>query len=384
MSNYTKKILMIAAEDSSCLYAERLLEHWQKKGFDFKAFGVGSKKMESLGFERLGRSEELAVMGAQEIIKHWSVIKKTFLDIVERCENDKPDVAVFLDYPGFNLKMAKKLNKLGIKTVYYISPKVWAWKKGRIKLFKKYIDKMIVIFPFEKGFYKKHDYEVEYVGHPILDEMSPKFSDPEYINQCRNRYGIQKDEKVMALMPGSRKSEIEKHLKVQLKVAENLYKKDNKLKFALFVAPGLTKDYMQAQIPHIKIPLILIKDEPFEMISLVDAVLAASGTATLFVGLLKKPMVVMYIMKPVSAFLAKALVRSIKFIGIVNLIFDKLVSVELIQGDANVDRLTLEMDKILFDDKIKQEQIDELSKLKNMLGHSGVTEKVANCIEGML
>ncbi len=384
MSNPTKKILMIAAEDSSCLYAERLIEYWQSKELDYKIFGVGSQKMESMGFERLGKSEELAVMGAQEVIKHWSVIKKTFLDIVSRCEKERPDVAIFLDYPGFNLKMAKKLNQLGIKTVYYISPKVWAWKKSRIKLFKKYIDKMIVIFPFEKGFYKKHDYEVEYVGHPLLDEMSPKFSDPEYINQSRSRYGIKEGDRVVALMPGSRKSEIERHLNVQLKVAERLYKKDKTLRFALFVAPGLTKDYLQAQVPYIKFPLMLIKDEPFEMISLADAVLAASGTANLFVGLLKKPMVVMYIMKPVTAFLAKTFVRSIKFFGIVNLIFDKEVSVELFQEKANVDRLTLEMEKIIFDEENKQGQINELSKLKNMLGHSGVTEKVANCIEGML
>ena len=185
-------------------------------------------------------------------------------------------------------------------------------------------------------------------------------------------------------MPGSRKSEIERHLHVQLNVAEKLYKKDKTLKFALFVAPGLTKDYLQSQLPHIKFPLILMKDEPFEMISLVDAVLAASGTANLFVGLLKKPMVVMYIMKPVTAFLAKTFVRSIKFFGIVNLIFNKEVSVELFQEKANVDRLTSEMEKIIFDEKNKQEQINDLSQLKNMLGHSGVTEKVANCIEGML
>jgi len=340
--------------------------------------------MESLGFERLGKSEELAVMGAQEVLKHWSVIKKTFTDILNRCQQDKPDVAVFLDYPGFNLKMAKKLKNLGIKTIYYISPKVWAWKKGRIKLFKKYIDKMIVIFPFEKGFYKQHNYEVEYVGHPLLDELSPKFDDPEYINQCRGRYGIKKEERVIALMPGSRKAEIEHHLVPQLSVAENLYKKDKSLKFALFVAPGLTKNYIQSQMPHIKFPLMLIKDEPFEMVSLADAVLAASGTANLFVGLLKKPMVVMYIMKPFTAFLAKAFVRSIKFIGIVNLIFDKAVSVELIQADANVERLTKEMEIIIFDEPSRETQIKDLAQLKNMLGHSGVTEKVAHCIEGML
>jgi lipid-A-disaccharide synthase len=185
-------------------------------------------------------------------------------------------------------------------------------------------------------------------------------------------------------MPGSRKAEIEHHLDVQLKVAERLYQKDQTLRFALLTAPGLSKQYLQDSLPRINIPLTIIKDEPFEMIHIVDAVLAASGTATLFVGLLKKPMVIMYIMKPVTAFLAKLIVRSTPFFGIVNLILNKEVSRELFQQEANVDNLTVEMEKIIFDNKLRDQQINNLALLTNKLGHSGVTEKVAKTFEDMI
>ncbi len=377
-----KSILIVAAEDSSCLYAERLLEHWQQQGLSLSCFGVGSEKMESLGFDCIGHSEELAVMGLQEVMSHWSVIKAAFNGILDRCKKERPDVAILLDYPGFNLRMAKKLKALGIPVVYYISPQVWAWKKGRVKTIKNVVDKMIVLFPFEKDFYKKYDYEVEFLGHPLLDEISDKYSDPEYLKLSRQRYGVQPEEKLIAMMPGSRKAEIERHLTLQLQVAQRLHEKDQSLKFAIFIAPGMSKNFIQEQIPPLNFPIMIVKDKPLDMISLSDAVLAKSGTSTLLVGLLKKPMVIMYRMKPLTAFLAKLVVRSTKFFGIVNLILDKEVSIELFQEKANVDRLTQEMEKIIFDKNNIERQVTELASLRTKLGNSGVSKKVAQLIEG--
>ncbi len=243
---------------------------------------------------------------------------------------------------------------------------------------------MIVLFPFEVGFYKSYDYDVDFLGHPLLDELSPKFKDPEYFRRSRERYGIKAEEKLIALMPGSRKSEIEHHLQVQLDVAETLYKEDNSLNFNLLVAPGMDKEEMRAKLPRLNFPLTIVKDEPFDMIHMSDAVLAASGTATLFVGLLKKPMVVMYIMKPLTVFLAKMIVKSIPFFGIVNIIMNKEVSRELLQQDASVENLVKEMKKIIYDEKAIQAQVDDLAKLPAELGNSGVTERVATYIEGLL
>ena len=218
-TNDSVEILIVAAEASSTLYAQRLLEHWRSRGLRVNAFGVGSKSMEDLGFQIVGRSEELAVVGLQEVIAHWSLIKNTFHGLLAAAEQRKPKVALLLDYPDFNLRLAKKLKAMGIKVIYYISPQVWAWRQSRVHLIKKVVDKMLVLFPFEEDFYKRFDVPVQFVGHPLLDELNPDLFDEKVQAMDRGRYGIKEGEIVLALMPGSRKSELKHHLKVQIEAA---------------------------------------------------------------------------------------------------------------------------------------------------------------------
>ena len=238
MSQEEGNILIVAGEASSSLYALRFLQSLKKTHPNIKCFGVGSREMEKEGFDCIGRSEDMAVVGLQEVLAHYSDIKKVFNELIEQARKRKPKVILLLDYPDFNLRLAKKLKPLGIPVVYYISPQLWAWRTGRIKIIQKYIDKMLVVFPFEKPFYDEHNVDCEFVGHPLLDELSEDLYGEEGRKEWRNRYGFVDDDIVFGLMPGSRRSELKLNLMVQIEAAERVHQKNPNIKIMLAIAPS--------------------------------------------------------------------------------------------------------------------------------------------------
>ncbi|MCB0422540.1 MAG: lipid-A-disaccharide synthase [Bdellovibrionales bacterium] len=384
MSDESRPVLIVAGEASSALYAKRLLEFWKEAHQPVDAFGIGDAAMEKLGFQRIGRSEDMAVVGFKEVLKHWGHIKEVFNQLLAAVEKKKPAFALLLDYPGFNLRLAKKLKAMGVPVVYYISPQVWAWKKGRIQQIQQYVDKMLVLFPFEKTFYQEHGVDVEFVGHPLLDELDPKlFSDSDRKEQ-RQRYGILDDEFVVGLMPGSRHSELDYNLQRQIDVARSLYikKTSKKLRFVLFVAPSLEKEEIQRRLQTLDFPLLLVQEDPFYMIRMADIVLTASGTATIFVGLMKRPMIIMYIMNSITAFIARRLVTSTPFFGMVNIILGKEVGREYFQENASVKKLSEALTKLIEDDSYRQSVEEELNHLSSCLGERGATQRVAESLSG--
>ncbi len=375
------RILIVAAEASSCLYAQRLLEHWKNRDLKVEAFGIGDAAMENLGFECLARAEDLAVVGLQEVLAHWGEIKKAFHDLIEAVQIRRPDVVLLLDYPGFNLRFAKKLKAFGVPVVYYISPQVWAWRQGRVKTIQKVVDKMLVVFPFEVDFYKRFDVDVEFVGHPLLDELNPSYFDPVARQRQRARYGVGPDDLILGLMPGSRRSELKSHLHTQLTTARALMDRFPNVKPALFVAPNFSLDQAREWLNELDFPLILIKDEPFNMINLADLVLCASGTATLMVGLLEKPMVIMYKMNAFTAFLAKRFVKSTKYFGLINLVLDRLVVPEVFQEKAEPDNLAKLLGEMIISRSHREDLANQLRPAKERLGSTGATARVAKIIE---
>lgn len=379
------QVLIVAAEASSVTYAQRILETWKRERRNVKAFGVGSQDMENLGFERLGKSEEMAVVGAAEIISQYSHLKGVFDKLVEEAEKRRPKVAVVMDYPEFNLMLAKKLHALGIPVVYYISPQVWAWRKGRVKTIKKYCQKVFVLFPFESSFYEEHGVPVEFVGHPLLDEMDDRlFEDVEYRKTHRNQCGISDSEIVLGLMPGSRRQELKQHFQIQLDTARILAKKYPNLKVVILTAPTFSKEQMQDYLEDFRLPYILLKDEPFRMIHLVDMMLVASGTATLQVGLLKKPMVIMYKMKWLTGIFAKAFVRGTRYYGLVNLILNKEAVPERFQEDVTPEKLAVLLDRYISEPAYKEEVIKDLGLLRQHLGDKGATRRVVQALDEYL
>ncbi|MBK7891968.1 MAG: lipid-A-disaccharide synthase [Bdellovibrionales bacterium] len=374
------RVLIVAGEASSSLYAQRLIEHWKREGRTVETFGIGSRSMESLGFRCLGRSEEMAVVGLMEVIRHFPLIRRVYHSLLEECDRAKPDVALLLDYPDFNLRLAKDLKKRGIKVVYYISPQVWAWRRGRVKLIKKVVDEMLVLFPFEETFYREHGVKAAFVGHPLLDELDHLSKDVEL---SRQRFGLKNDELVLGLMPGSRESELKNHLKEQLSAAELLTRRYPKIRAVLLCAPTIERERLQAAASDISTPIQIIKSEPFEMIGVCDFLLVASGTATLMVGLLEKPMVIMYRMSAITAWFAKRLVKHTRFFGMVNLVMDREVARELFQEEASAAGMATELEKFV-DDGARRAKMIELKELKARLGSQGATVRVAAALEPYL
>ncbi|MBX7232319.1 MAG: lipid-A-disaccharide synthase [Bdellovibrionales bacterium] len=382
-TNDCPEILIVAAEASSSLYAQRLLEYWNANQIKYKSFGIGSQAMIHLGFEALGRSEDLAVVGLQEVLAHWGQIKQAFNLIIQEAQKRRPKVALLLDYPDFNLRLAKRLKQLDIKVIYYISPQVWAWRQSRVHLIKKVVDKMLVLFPFEADFYNKFQVPVEFVGHPLLDELKGDLFSRDAIGIRRERYGLKKEDLVLALMPGSRHSELKHHLQLQIDTAKLLIQKHPDLKVILLIAPTMQKEDVLNHLSPLDIPLTLIQDEPFSMISMADIVLCASGTATLMVGLMEKPMVIMYRMNGFTAWLAKKFVKSTAHFGLVNLVLGHRVVPELFQEQAGVEKLVFELQKIIDQKETREQIVKQLAQVKNKLGQSGATVKVANVVESM-
>lgn len=383
MQQTKPQIMIIAAEASSAHYALKLMQYWKDNGKDYTYFGVGSDAMETFGFERLGKSEEMAVVGAAEIFAHYSELKAIFNNLVEQARVRRPNVVILMDYPEFNLMLAKKLHAMGIKSVYYISPQVWAWRKGRVNTIKKYCDKAFLLFPFEADFYKSRGVPYEFIGHPLLDELDENLLNEEKIRFSKEKYGIKSTEKILGLMPGSRRGELNQHLDIQLEVARRLLNKHDHLRLAILVAPTVKKEEIINRLEDFKSPYMLFQDDPNKMISMTDYVLVASGTATLMVGLLQKPMVIMYRLKWLTGLFGKLFIK-IKFFGLVNLILDKEVVPERKQEEANPDELFRLMDRYITDPEYTNSVIQELKKLPEYLGEKGATARVAKSLETYL
>ena len=384
MKPESKQALIVAGEASSSLYALRLLQEFKQQNIDLHCFGVGSREMEAEGFECIGRSEEMAVVGLQEVLSHYKDIKAVFDKLIHEVEKRKPSFILLLDYPDFNLRLAKKLKRFGIPIVYYISPQLWAWRTSRIKIIQKYIDKMLVVFPFEQPFYEKHNVDCEFVGHPLLDEVNDSLYTRERRHEHRARHGFDDSDFVVGLLPGSRTSELKLNLQAQVQAAELMYQRNNQLKFFLAIAPSFDIESIRPFLPEqINCPLVLVKREPFDMIRMADAILTASGTATMMVGLMHCPMVIMYKMKPVTAWLARRLVKGQKNFGMINLILGEEVCKELFQEQASPENMAEEVLK-LTNENARQRQIEKLQRVNQKLGEQGASKRVAEILKNFL
>ncbi len=378
------RVLIVAGEASSSLYAQRLIELWLERGEKHEIFGIGSREMESLGFRRFGKSEEMAVVGLQEVIRHFPLIRRVYNSLLAECDREKPDFALLLDYPDFNLRLAKDLKKRGIKVVYYISPQVWAWRTGRVNLIREVVDEMLVLFPFEEPFFKKHGVHSTFVGHPLLDELERR---PEktraQLQTARERFGVKEGEIILGLMPGSRESELKSHLQAQLLAADLLVRRHPHVRPFLLCAPTIERERLSSEVAQMSSTVQIIKEQPLDMIEISDVLLVASGTATLMVGLMAKPMVIMYRMNAVTAWIAKRLVKHTKFFGMVNLIMEREIARELFQEQASPENMALELEKLLNSTARSAKSL-ELRELRSRLGKVGATVRVADRLRSFM
>ncbi len=363
------KYYIIAGEASGDLHGSNLIKQLQLKDTNISIRCWGGDLMESTGATLVKHYRDLAFMGFAEVIKNLP----TILSNLKWCKKDlldfKPDAIILIDYPGFNLRIAEWAKQQGIRVIYYISPQVWAWKASRVKKMKACIDLMLCIIPFEKDYYKNvWNWEVEYVGHPLIEVIEQSIINNQKSNEEDNMLHINN---IIALLPGSRKQEIATKLPIMLSVAKFF----PDYQFVIAKAPGQEDSFYEPFLTGL-INVTVVKNSTYELLMKAKAALVTSGTATLETALFGVPEVVCYKGSAVSYQIAKRLIK-IKFISLVNLIMDKLVVKELIQHALTTDNLVSALKEILFDDAVKHQLSKDYTALHNKLAAGGFASKQA-------
>ena len=362
-NKHNKLYYIVAGEASGDLHGFHLMRSCKKVDSKINFRGIGGPKMKSRGLSSLVNFNRLAVMGFVEVFRDLLFFIKLKNFLIKDIKKHNPQKIILIDYPGFNLSLAKTIKKtIDIPVFFYISPQVWAWKEARVKQIKKNIDKLIVIFPFEKEWYKKRGVEVEFFGHPLIDLIKKQKT-----TQVKNQT------KVVGLFPGSRKQEILKHLPILQQTMVILRKKKPEIKFILCHAPGLDKT-TKTLLQKINVEKIVYNSE--EAFQSCDAAIVTSGTATLECAISQTPLVVIYKTSIISWLIAKYFL-SIPFISIVNIIANKKIVEECLQKNATPQKIARETLRLL---KYPERMKENLSKVKNSLGHGGVYKKTAQFI----
>lgn len=368
------KYYIIAGEASGDLHGSNLMKALYQEDSNADIRFWGGDLMQEVGGTLVKHYKELAFMGFVEVLFHL----KTILNNITICKKDitafQPDVIVFIDYPGFNLRIAKWAKKAGFKTHYYISPQIWAWKESRITDIKRDVNKMYVILPFEKDFYEgKHHFPVEFVGHPLIDAIHNHPTIDGTVFRAANQLN---DKPIIAILPGSRKQEITKMLSVMLSVVKEF----PDYQFVIAGAPSQEFSFYEGFISNENIKFV--SNKTYDLLSNATAALVTSGTATLETALFKVPEVVCYKGSSISYQIAKRII-TLKYISLVNLIMDEEVVTELIQGDCNTKRISEELRKIL-DTKYRETLLKQYDVLEAKLGGIGASAKTAKLIVGDL
>jgi len=367
----SRRIMIIAGEASGDLHGGMLVKALLALDKNLEIFGMGGDQMQQAGMHLYYHVNQLAFIGFTEVIRHLGFFKKIFSHLFNELERRKPDLVILIDYPGFNLRFAKKAKKAGFKTFYYIAPQVWAWGQGRASQMAHYIDQMAVIFDFEEPFFKKFNNSATFVGHPLLDILHIEKSQKSFCSE----YRLDPARPMLALLPGSREQEVHKLLPTMLQTAGALKSLHPELQVTVSQAPTILKsqiDNLLTGYEHVTI----IDHSTCEHMKYATAAMVASGTATLEMAMMETPFIVAYKVSPLSYTIMKHLIQ-IPNIGLVNVVGGEEMVPEFIQNRFKVKYLMPVMENLLFDQKIRGEIKNKLKTIRPRLGHSGAAMRTA-------
>jgi len=375
-----KRILIIAGEASSDMHAADLVKEIKSVKSDVSFFGLGGNRMKEAGVDIHENIVRLAFMGPGGLFKHYLQLKKIFNTLRDNLKQNPPDLAVLIDYAEFNLRVAKELKALGVPVVYYVSPQVWAWGLWRIKTIRRLVDKMLVFFKFEETLYKEHGVNVSFVGHPLLD-MVKTTSKKEAILK---KLGIEKDFKVIGLLPGSRESEIKNILPVMLESAKLILNTFNqKIRFVLPMAATVNKQYVKQRIKNSGVDVIAVENDTYNAVSVCNCAMVTSGTATLETALLNVPMAIIYKANFLNYILTKHLIK-LPYIGLVNVISGKHVVKEFLQYEATSEKIADYMKRLITDEKLINKIKQEFLAIRLSLEEPGAVTRAAKEVADFL
>jgi lipid-A-disaccharide synthase len=374
-----KKVFMISGEESGDLHGAAVIAALKKRVPGVEIHGMGGERMRRAGLVGLD-SREVSVVGVVEVVEKLPAIWKAFRELKRMLASSSYGAVVLIDFPDFNLRIARAAKRLGIPVIYYISPQVWAWRRGRVKEIARLVDRMLVVFPFEVSIYRKAGVDVEYVGHPLADAVDASMTREE----ARASFGLNPDWRVVALLPGSRTGEVDRLLGMMLKAGEALEDGlGGHVTFLLPAADSIGDAVLKRHMERTRLDVRVVRSMMYEALRASDAAVVASGTATLETALLETPMVIVYRMSPVSYGIARLLVR-VRHIGLPNIVAGKDVVPELIQGAASPANVASALIEILKDGGARDAMIRGLREIKRDLGRGGAAGKAADAIRRMI
>lgn len=369
------QILISAGEASGDMYAARLSAALQHRT-GAHLFGMGGLKMRDAGVELVADASEIAVVGITEVVRKLPAVWRAWRRLEREAKRRRPALAITVDSPGFNFGLARRLKKQGIRNVYFISPQIWAWRPRRMRWIQRRFERVLVIFPFEEADYRKAGVKVDFVGHPLVDSVHAKITREEFAA----RFVLDAARRIVAILPGSRRSEVERNMPIIAEACGRL--RDCGAQFVIAAAPGLEAEiFRKYEGDHA--PWTIAEDATYDALAAADCAVVSSGTATVEAALLGAPMVVVYRVSPITATIARRLVKT-PFFGMVNLIAGKQVAPELIQEKFTAEALAKELRTLIESQEARKKQRENLTAVRAKLGSGGSIEKAADIIAGML
>ncbi|MGB6865865.1 MAG: lipid-A-disaccharide synthase [Candidatus Aminicenantaceae bacterium] len=374
----THSILIVAGENSGEKCGASLIREFKKKYPSTEFFGIGGLEMEKEGVDLLYSIQDLSHVGVFEILSHLPRLKGILSSIKQEVESRKPAAAVLIDSPDFNLRLVKSIKKLGIPVLYYISPTVWAWRKGRLKTIKKYVDKMLLIFPFEEKIYQQDEIPAEYVGHPLLERMNLSLAREEFLQ----KYNLSPDKKTICLLPGSRKSEINYHMPILIPAVQ-MIEEEGGIQFVLPLAENLDIEDLRSFFPAENDRIKILTEDRLEGMAYSDLILSSCGTANLEAALLGVPFIAYYRISPLTYNLGIPFVRTRTY-SIVNILAGSKIVPELIQRGFTPDNIVKETSKILQSEEIRARMKEQFQNVRLSLGERKASQNAAQELEKLL
>jgi lipid-A-disaccharide synthase len=375
-----KKILIMSGEASGDLHGANLAREIHRQDPSMGLYGVGSKQMKASGIQMLADASEISVVGITAVLTHIRAIYRVYTRLKEFLRQERPDLLILIDFPDFNIMLGKAAQKFGIPVLYYISPQVWAWRKGRIKTIARLVKAIIVIFPFEVPLYEQAGVDVRFVGHPLIDVVRSDLT----VAQARSALDLDSARRTIALLPGSRKSEIAYLLPDMLAAAKILLSRFPDLQFVLPVAPTLDREVIDIVIKQGNVPVRVIDGMVYDALRAADAAIVTSGTATLETGIMAVPMVIVYRTSAINYFIVSRLVHGVKNVGLVNIVAGKRIAPELIQKECTPENIAKAIEVLLNDPQHAQKTRAELITMRAQLGDAGASARAASVVLELL
>jgi lipid-A-disaccharide synthase len=371
------RLLVSSGEPSGDLYGAELVRQLRGTRADVEVFGLGGDHLLGQGAHLLAHVRDLAVVGLLEVVSHLRRLRRVFRSVLEEVDRRPPDAAVLIDYPDFNLRLAKELRRRGVPVVYYVSPQVWAWRRGRLRTIRETVERMLVIFPFEEAIYREAAIPVRFVGHPLVDLVAPPSDRAAFLQGL----GLDPERPLLAVLPGSRPREVALNLPPLAGGLRKIHAQRPDVQLVLALAPPVDEAATRAVLGSV--PVRLVRGQTHGILATATAALVASGTATVEAALLGAPLVVVYRLTALTYHLGRHLVRVPHF-AMVNLIAGRRVATELIQAEFTADRVAEEGLRLLSDDRYREALRDDLEEVRKRLGGPGASARAAAEVDDVL